>query len=444
MLFEKTLTLIGLYLTRRLSRYRAMTVLAIYAFVALIVTLVSYVFTFSFVLYPLATRLFEASGRVAARHVPQLRNAPADMSTYMIGASPTNRTAELAARHEFVNYGSLPMRRPEADLILSYLRLSDIYLEYGASGTTLAFPMLVSQSYVIEHDLQVCKGISSEMEHHPQLARKLRAFCAPVPPGRADWALKSEFEEGSYRAFHNYVDFPRTNLSEVTFDKVLINGRARVACALRILPQLTEHSHVFFHDYFLRPEHYSTVLTYYDEVARIVAHGPVTGYTDDPMGLLVLKPKPEYVDTDIADVTAARLNAIYDTYYETEPTEKSATVDVAFQHSLFPTAEGGFPYYQMSRELAKETTRARLALDLIMIPFIAITYFALRAIFLKVFLEALSSSSRSSRFFAGDIRAAVPWSSRSSTASSKPHSKNLQGTTTKKPDSNLSATGKAE
>lgn len=444
MLFEKTLTLFALYLTRKLSRYRAVTVLAIYAGAALFVTLLSYFLSFSLVLYPLAARLFEASGRVAARHVPQLRNAPTDMSTYMIGASPVNRTAELTARREFINYGSLPMRRPEVDLILSYLHPDDAYLEYGASGTTLAFPMLVSQSYVIEHDMQVCKGISSEMERHPQLAQKLRAFCAPVPHGRADWALKSEFEEGSYRAFHNYVDFPRTNLSQVSFDKVLINGRARVACALRILPQLTEHSRVFFHDYFLRPEHYSTVLLYYDEVARIVAHGPVTGYTDDPMGLLVLKPKPEYVNSDIADVTAARLNAIYDTYYEREPTERSASTEVAFQHSLLATGEGGFPYYEMSRELARGTTRARLLLDLIMIPFIVITYLALRTLFVKVFLEALSSGSRSSRLFAGDIRAAVPWASRSSSTSSKPHIKTLPVTTAKKPDPNMSSTGKAE
>ncbi|CDF35217.1 unnamed protein product [Chondrus crispus] len=444
MLFEKTFTLLVRFLTRKLSRYRAVTVLTIYAATAFFIILFSYFFTFSLILYPFAGRLFEASGRVAARHVPNLQNAPAGMATYMIGATSRDESAEFAAREEFVNYKSLPMRRPEVDLLLSYLRPEDTYLEYGASGTTLSFPMLVSQSYVIEHDAQVCKGISSEMKQHPELAKRLRAFCAPVPHGKAGWGLKSEFEEGSYTAFHNYVDFPRMNLSEVAFDKVLINGRARVACALRILPQLREHSRVFFHDYFLRPEHYSSVLTYYDEVARILAHGPVSGYTDEPMGLLVLKPKLEYIDNEIAHVTVARLNTIYDNYEETEPTEDSASADTAFQHGLLSTGEGGFPYYEMSRELARSTTRVRLLLDVIMIPCIVVTYLVLRCLFVNVFLEALSSALRSSKLFAGDIRAAVPWASRSSSATSKPQTRILPISMGSAGEATTSSTGKAE
>lgn len=445
MLFEKTFTLFGRFLTRKLTRYRAATVLAIYTGTALIVILFSYLVTFSFILHPLARLFFEASGRVAAKHVPHLHNAPTGTSTYMIGASTPNKNAEFTKRQKFVKYESLPMRRPEVDLILSYIRPEDTYLEYGASGTTLAFPLLVAQSYVIEHDGQVCKGISSEMEQHPDLAKRLRAFCAPVPHGRAGWALKSEFEEGSYTAFHNYVDFPRTNLSKVIFDKVLINGRARVACALRILPQLSKNSLVFFHDYFLRPEHYSNVLTYYDEVARVVAHGPVTGYTDDPMGLLVLKPKSGYAENEVAQhVTVSRLNAIYDRYEETEPTEDSASTDTAFQHLLPSTKEGGFPYYEMSRDLARSTTQLRLLLDLVLIPCIAVTYLVLRFIFSNIFVEALSSAPRSSRLFAGDIRAIIPWPQRNNSTVSRPHSKASQGNPPKTSEMTTTSTGKAE
>lgn len=445
MLFERAFTFLSLYATRRLSRQRAVTILAIYAIVVCSVVLVSYFISFSLVLYPLAHVLFDLSGGVASGGVPRAWNDPEGIATFAMGAYPANRTAELRARRQYVNYDALPMRRPEADLIMSYLNPTDTYLEYGASGTTLAFPMLVRHSFAIEHDTEVCDGISSEMQKHRELADRLRAFCAPVPPGRADWALQSQFEEGSYRAFHNYVDFPRTNLSSVKFDKVLINGRARVACALRILPQLHAQSIVFFHDYFLRPKHYSYVLAFFDEVARIVAHGPVTGFTDEPMGLLVLKPKPQYVEDGLSDISVARVNAIYDTFHDIAPTEKSASLETAFQSSLLSTGEGEFPYYDMKRKLTRETTRARLLLDLVMIPFIALTYYILRIIFLKIFLEALTcSGTRSSRIFAGDLRAAIPWASRGSSSMNKPLSKTIPISVSKTQENSSSLTGKAE
>lgn len=349
-------------------------------------------------LYPLANLSFTLANRQQSIHPPPEEEL-----------APRIATNISTPRTQYINYGALPMRRPEADLMLSYLKPTDIYLEYGASATTLSIPHLVSKSYSIEHDVQVCKGISAEMIRHSQLPDKLRAFCAPVPPGRAGWASVSQFEEGSYKAFHNYVDFPLQNLTDVTFDKVFINGRARVACALRILPQLHQSSLVFFHDFFLRPAHYASVLTFYDEVARVVAHAHVSGYTDDPMGLLVLRPKKEYLKRH-ADVSIARVNAIYEAYKEETPSEATSGVHVAFTHMLQRTDEGGYPYYEINRVLARQSTRARILLDLIAIPFVMLTYLVLRDVFRKVFLEALSSGGRgSSRFFGTDFRTVSSW-----------------------------------
>lgn len=347
-------------------------------------------------IYPLATLLFSTTGRKPTTYTPPPASDPFENSRPI---GPTMNVTDLYLRRQSVNYAALPMRRPEADLLLSYLKPSDIYLEYGASATTLAFPDLVSAAYSIEHDAHVCKGISSEMLSHKITSSKLRAFCAPVPIGRANWGLNSPFEEGSYRAFHNYVDFPRNNLSNVIFDRVLINGRARVACALRILPQLKPSSLVFLHDFFLRPGHYAEVLTFYDEVARVVATGDVRGYSDDPMGMLVLQPKAAYAGRK-EQVTATRLNRIYDIYAEVEPTKETAGMEVALRYGLLKSIEGGYPYYENSRRVAQETTRMRLVLDLVALPFIILTYLVVRDIFRKVFLEALSSSSHGTRFSA--------------------------------------------
>lgn len=392
---ENTLSTFHVVTRRRLSRMRPSSALCTYFISAVVIIVIVYQITTTLVLYPLAYLHFKLTARVSSIDVTRSIWDPVIASTFAIGAMPLNRTDEIAKRRTYVNYASLPMRRPEVDLLLSYLRPTDVYLEFGASGTTLSFPHLVRQAYSVEHDMRVCQGISEEMRAHAELSFKLRAFCAPVPAGRDNWAVTSPFEEGSYRAFHNYVDFPRANLSGVLFDRVLINGRARVACALRVLPQLHPTSLVFFHDFFLRPAHYAAVLAYYDEVARVVAHAGVTGYTDAPMGLVVLRPKRDYVVIDAPDVSIARVNAIYDAYKEMPPSSETTGFDVATRHGLDRTDQGGFPYYEMSRALARQTTRTRLLLDAVALPFVFVIYFILDLLLRRVFRDAISSSSNS-------------------------------------------------
>lgn len=406
--FVKLLTTLTVQTMRRFSRMRASSVLSIYLIFAIFIVVVIYQTIATLILYPLAILHFKLTTRVWSGDVKRSIWDPTGASTFIIGATPANRSNELAVRRRHVNYAALPMRRPEVDLMLSYLRPTDVYLEYGASGTTLSFPHLVRQSYSIEHDSHVCEGISHELLAHKELSSKLRAFCASVPQGRDGWAHTSPFEEGSYRAFHNYVDFPRLNLSDVHFDRVLINGRARVACALRILPQLHPSSLIFFHDFFLRPAHYSVILQYYDEVSRVMAHVIPDGYTDEPMGLVVLRPKFDYVVADAPDIPIARINAIYDSYDEKAPSLSTTGASVAMDHGLLRSDEGGFPYNEMRQSLSRQTSRTRLLLDVICIPFVILTYFALDLLFRRVFLEAIASKPQPA--------AALPTSSRSSTS----------------------------
>ena len=394
MIFEKTATTLSLHATRKLTRYRATTIVLLFLSLFVSICVVIYKISLSMLIYPLATLLYSTTGRTPATYIGPPPNDPYG-NTKAVG--PTLNLTDLLLRRQNVNYAAIPMRRPEADMLLSYLNPSDIYLEYGASATTLAVPFLVRTAYSIEHDTHVCSGISAEMLSHKIPSSKLRAFCAAVPRGRANWAINSPFEEGSYRAFHNYVDFPQNNLSSIIFDRVLINGHARVACALRILPQLRESSLVFFHDYFLRPKHYSAILPYYNEVARVVATGPVVGYSDEPMGMLVLQPKPEYLGKKMV-ITATRLNTLYDEYVEKEPCGDTSGAEVAFKNGLFNSSQGGFDYYEMSRQIARETTRLRLLLDVIAFSVVLLTYAVIRDIYRKIFREALVAATSRTRF----------------------------------------------
>lgn len=394
MFIEKLFTMLSTLAKRRLSRMPTKFIVAMFLLVASLLVWIAYQLTTLLVLQPIASICFKYSGRVASHDVFRPASAPKVASTFTIGASPINRTEEIINRHQHINYEVLPMRRPEVDLLLSYLKPTDTYLEFGASATTLSFPFLVHQAYSIEHDTHVCKLISDELQRDKNLSKKLRAFCAIRPAEDSPkWGRTSQFEEGSYRLFEDYVDFPIANLSHVRFDHVLINGRARVACALRILPLLKPTSLLFFHDFFRRPAHYAEVLPFYDEVARVVAHMPPTGYSDEPMGLLVLRPKPQFIGTDAIQPPPSHMDVVYERYDEQAPTAETSGFQVAVEHMLLNSDEGGFPYYEMSRKMSIQTSLLRLLLDVIALPFVLFTYWGLKILFVYVFVDAMASSS---------------------------------------------------
>jgi hypothetical protein len=88
------------------------------------------------------------------------------------------------------------------------------------------------------------------------------------------------FEEGTLKQFENYVTALH-RLNVTSFDKVLIDGRARASCAEYVIPFLAEHAIVFVHDYVVRPHYHAVVDKHYIELARIS-----TGQS-----LVVLKPR---------------------------------------------------------------------------------------------------------------------------------------------------------
>jgi len=223
---------------------------------------------------------------------PTSKSNEVSIPGYVLGAGPMNRSSSIA-----INYEKSMMHRAELDLIISYLRPSDIYLEYGAGGSTLIFPNFVHRAFTIEHD---CEFLDDFKRKHADINSSLR--CVPNSPNE-DWGTVSKFEHANYRQFKEYVNGVQ-NLRVKKFDKVLIDGRARVACALRVLAYLKEDSVVFLHDFYSRIPQYGVVLKYYEEVARIKAFRntlPHDGPIDMPQGLIVLRPKSSAVGMNLSD-----------------------------------------------------------------------------------------------------------------------------------------------
>ncbi len=131
------------------------------------------------------------------------------------------------------------MGNDEIAMIRSYLRPSDIMLEWGAGGSTLFYSEFVKAYYSVEHELVWFRQVAAEMQKRTVAGVKL--YHVPVrqaePPGPA--------------RYRDYISFPRT--LGLRFDRILIDGRERVAFAQVAYDLIADGGVLFIHDYFARP-----------------------------------------------------------------------------------------------------------------------------------------------------------------------------------------------
>jgi hypothetical protein len=160
---------------------------------------------------------------------------------------------------------SVYMQPSEVSLIQSHLNSRDDVLEWGAGGSTLYFSQFVLRYFSIEHD---SKWYSKLVKIG--IPKNVELFFIPQNAARSDPTRREEFQ--------NYIEIIH-KLPLSHYDKVIIDGRARIYCAEEVLPFLKPDSIVFFHD-FQRPR-YRSVLEFYDLIKEIKG----------PQGLAVLRKK---------------------------------------------------------------------------------------------------------------------------------------------------------
>tara|TARA_Y100001963_G_scaffold160065_1_gene267534 strand:- start:2667 stop:3287 length:621 start_codon:yes stop_codon:yes gene_type:complete len=162
------------------------------------------------------------------------------------------------------------MSSEQIDSIYSYLDSNDIMLEYGSGGSTLHFSKYVKYYYSIEHHKDWYDKVKSETSNITNLSY---FYIAAEDFWNDEGSLsgkeilsESEYKRlyekypyseenstysciGRYNQFKTYVNYI-SELGVETFDKVLIDGRARTFCAYKVLPYLKENSLVFIDDFF--------------------------------------------------------------------------------------------------------------------------------------------------------------------------------------------------
>ena len=139
----------------------------------------------------------------------------------------------------------------ERTIISAYLNKSHTMLEYGSGYSTLYFSQLVHSYYSVEHDRNWYKRLSNLIDRSPKLYSAIRRYVlVSVEPGYKGWP--GGYTEGTRQQFELYVTAIRT-LPLKKYDRVLIDGRARVACMEEVYSYLHKDSILFVHDFTYRP-----------------------------------------------------------------------------------------------------------------------------------------------------------------------------------------------
>jgi predicted O-methyltransferase YrrM len=142
-----------------------------------------------------------------------------------------------------------------------HLESTDNVLEYGSGASTNIIAGLVGHLTSIEFDQTWYDEVKSRVSQLPNVDLRF------IPPANTNEPLKPARKEN----WQDYINFPKT--TDMIWDKVLIDGRARQFCAVSILENITEDSLVFVDDFAkngsIDPpnrERYLSILEHYDVV----------------------------------------------------------------------------------------------------------------------------------------------------------------------------------
>lgn len=127
-------------------------------------------------------------------------------------------------------------------MLLKYVLKAKKYIEWGSGGSTYNFPQFVGERFVsIEHDNNWCQNVTENAKHS-----RVEMHC--VPPRDGVWRFGNRSDpDGRYPNFRNYVN-EIDNLGVDIWDFALVDGRARVDVAIKLLSYIDQNSYIGLHD----------------------------------------------------------------------------------------------------------------------------------------------------------------------------------------------------
>ena len=159
----------------------------------------------------------------------------------------------------FFNYTKIIaiMTKREVNCIEKYLKTSDTMIEWGAGGSTLYFSKKTKFYVSIEDSKIWYKRVLKSINKDPDLKKKVVILNIKSNEARSFPSKRSEFID--------YIEIVKKLNHK--WDKVLIDGRARVYCGKEVKSYLKKDSILFLHDF--QRSKYENLFEYYELIETV-------------------------------------------------------------------------------------------------------------------------------------------------------------------------------
>ena len=146
------------------------------------------------------------------------------------------------------------MSKPEIELFKRYIGAARRYLEFGSGGSTYLAALNPLIEYIASVEgLELWINKCSKLKQIKRLMANNKLAFHYIDYNAGDDCGKPQNNEKA-QMFNVYSDIV-TNYPPRTFDTILIDGRFRVACALKAYDFIDNKARIMFHDYISRPEY---------------------------------------------------------------------------------------------------------------------------------------------------------------------------------------------
>jgi len=159
----------------------------------------------------------------------------------------------------FFNYTKIIMimTKREINCIEKYLKSSDTMIEWGAGGSTLYFSKKTKFYVSIEDSKIWYKRVLKAINKEPDLKKKVVILNIKSNEARSFPSKRSEFID--------YIEIVKKLNHK--WDKVLIDGRARIYWGKEVKPYLKKDSIIFLHDF--QRSKYESLFEYYELIESV-------------------------------------------------------------------------------------------------------------------------------------------------------------------------------
>ena len=148
-------------------------------------------------------------------------------------------------------------KKNDINLFKKYINQSKVYFEYGCGGSTYLASLCdnIQKIYTVESDIEWLNKVKFNIKKdityiYNEMDTKPNTY--GIPGKNATNIQKIEYSNKFFRTLPNNVD------------TILIDGRFRVACVLKLYPYINENTIIIFDDFLDRSYYHNIILNYFN------------------------------------------------------------------------------------------------------------------------------------------------------------------------------------